>query len=96
MLFLVNPMIENEYIYAIINIALLNISSAVRRRNKMNRSILFGVRLNDEERRIIERLAEREERTPSDVVRRLIRKEARSLEALSPISNTDRPVAQAT
>jgi predicted DNA-binding protein len=34
---------------------------------------IFAIRVSPEERQMIDRLAEREERTPSDVVRRLIR-----------------------
>lgn len=42
------------------------------------RPVYLGVRLTPEERALLSELAQREERTPSDVVRRLIRKAAQN------------------
>jgi predicted DNA-binding protein len=56
---------------------------------------IFAIRVSPEERQMIDRLAEREERTPSDAVRRLVRERARELGILSPALKDDRPVANA-
>jgi hypothetical protein len=48
------------------------------------RADIFAMRVTAEERRLIKQLAQREERTASDVVRRLIRKAAQS-DDLSPL-----------
>ena len=43
----------------------------------MTRPIIVGLRVSNEERQLLDQLAEREERTASDVVRRLIRQAAK-------------------
>lgn len=60
----------------------------------MTRPEIFAMRVSAEERQMIERLAQREERAPSDVMRRLVRREARAL-GLLPAPKEDRPAAQA-
>lgn len=49
------------------------------------RTDMIGVRLSAGERRVVELLAQHEERTPSDIVRRLLRNEAQRL-GLQPAS----------
>jgi hypothetical protein len=53
------------------------------------RTDLLGVRVNAEERRVVELIAQHEERTPSDVVRRLLRQRAAEL-GITPTNDEQR------
>jgi predicted DNA-binding protein len=56
----------------------------------VERPDIFAIRVSPEERQMIDRLAEREERTPSDTVRRLVRERAREMGILVNAPNADR------
>jgi antitoxin component of RelBE/YafQ-DinJ toxin-antitoxin module len=62
----------------------------------MIRDTFLNVRLNANERQLAEVVAERLERNGSDLVRYLLRKEARALGIVPAAPKEDRPVAQAT
>jgi hypothetical protein len=55
------------------------------------RTNLLGVRVNAEERRVVDMIAQHEERTPSDVIRRLLRREAQRLGIISVVNEERRP-----
>jgi hypothetical protein len=54
------------------------------------RQIYLGVRLTADERATLEQLAQHEERTPSDTVRRLLREKAAQL-GITPAKEDRRP-----
>lgn len=58
------------------------------------REIYLGVRLTAGERAELEQLAKYEERTPSDMVRRLLREKAREL-GIAPANDPRQPVETA-
>lgn len=60
----------------------------------MVRDTFLNVRLNEAERQVAVAVSERLERNGSDLVRYLLRKEARAL-GLLPAPKEDRPMAQA-
>ena len=60
----------------------------------MVRDTFLNVRLNEAERQVAVAVSERLERNGSDLVRYLLRKEARAL-GLLPTPKEDRPMAQA-
>ena len=59
----------------------------------MARADFFAMRITLEERRLIDQLAQREERTASDVVRRLIRQAVQSNERAPAAKQEARPSA---
>ena len=62
----------------------------------MLRPEVFALWVSPEERQMIEQLAKREERTPSDAVRRIVREKAREMGLLPTAPKEDRHVANAT
>jgi hypothetical protein len=62
----------------------------------VTRPDIFAIRVSPEERQMIDLLAEREERTPSDAVRRLIRQAVQNDERAPAAKQGSAPVSAAS